>query len=121
HHVGDTKPCEESVAGDTVQSLAAGHGVTLPAVVTSAGHRNVATFRVSVSGLRSPFLATREHPVLTPAGWQPVKSLNPGDAVLISREASARITPPRNSIAIPDHSASIHPGETSRFWKEWRS
>jgi len=118
---GDTKPVEEIVAGDTLQSLAAGHGVTLPAVVTSAGNRRAATFRVSVSGLRDPFFATREHPVLTPTGWRPVESLIPGDAVLISRETSARITPPRNSIAIPDHSVSIHPGATSRFWKEWRS
>ncbi len=118
---GNTKPVEEIIAGDTLQSLAVGHGVTLPAVVTSAGNRRAATFRVSVSGLRDPFFATQEHPVLTSTGWRPVESLIPGDAVLISRETSARITPPRNSIAIPDHSASIHPGATSRFWKEWRS
>ncbi len=117
---GDTKPVEEVVAGDILKSLDTRDRVTLPAVVTAAGKRKAATLRVSVNGLRDPFFATREHPVLTPIGWRPVEGLNPGDAVLVSRETATRIAPAAESIPIPDHSASIHPEATSRFLKEWQ-
>jgi len=57
-HDGSTKPVEQIRAGDALWSLAELGGATAPAVVTAAGSRKGASFRLSVEGLPEPLIAT---------------------------------------------------------------
>jgi len=113
---GDSKPVEDVREGDVLQSLNGLPGRPLPAVVTAAGTRIAPTYRIMVHGLRSPLLATRDHPILTPAGWSPAGMLQPGDAVLRVREGYAPASLNRGGLAIPSHAQTIHPAAMNRFW-----
>ncbi len=113
---GSTKPVEEVGPGDSLWSLSDSEGGTAPAVVTEAGSRKAATYRLSIKGLRESLLATAEHPVLTKRGWIPISDLGAGDSVLLARREHP--VPRRlNYLEIPSHGLTVHPREMGRFWQ----
>src|SRR5205809_4286974 len=101
---GDAKPVEEIRAGDVLESLGNLGGQSVPSVVTSAGNRKAATFRIDTNGLREALFATAEHPILTLRGGTPAGLRRNGDKVVFPREG--RCPFPRRGLVmrLPQHS-----------------
>jgi len=117
---GEAKPVEEIRAGDVLESLDELRGQPVPAVVTAAGTRKAATFRIDTRNLREPLFATAEHPILTPSGWTPVSMLRTGEQVLVAREGQPSSRLKEREIRIPQHSIDSHGGAIARFWEQLR-
>src|SRR5437773_2419974 len=114
---GDAKPVEEIRAGDVLESLGNLGGQSVPSVVTSAGNRKAATFRIDTNGLREALFATAEHPILTPRGWTPAGLLRKGDKVLLAREGRSPFPRKGHVIRLPQHSLDCHGETVARFWE----
>src|SRR2546422_319903 len=117
-HDGSTKPVEQIRAGDALWSLAELAGTTAPAVVTAAGSRKAASFRLSVEGLQEPLIATAEHPILTKRGWVPISSLRLDDWVLVAKGQDSRFQMSHLD-KLPTHASAVHPTEMARFRRLW--
>jgi len=115
---GSTKPVEEIRAGDALASVLDFGGRTAPAIVTAAGSRRAACYRLTIEGVRESLLATAEHPILTPRGWVSVAELRAGDVAFRARSLGSD-RPGATRIRVPSHGLAAHPTAMARFWKYW--
>src|SRR5467141_629985 len=117
---GDAKPVEEIRAGHVLESLGNLGGQSVPSIVTAAGTRKAATFRIDTQGLREALYATAEHPILTPKGWTPVSMLQAGEKVLVAHEGGSRFRLKGRETRIPQHSLELHGAVMPRFREQIR-
>src|SRR5712691_7155135 len=117
---GDAKPVEEIRSGDVLESLGNLGVKSVPSVVTAAGSRKAATFRIDTNGLREALFATAEHPILTPNGWTPVSMLRAGEKVLVAREGNSPLRMSGRGMRIPRHSVDLHADAIGGFWDQMR-